>query len=282
MKKRIYEIIEIGNRDDTASKIFDYVIVAAIITNLIAMLLSTFDQLHNLYPALTFVDKSTGVLFVVEYALRLWTARYKYPYHALPAVRFVFSISGVVDLLTILPIFVGGLLPGGVIAFRLIRVVRTFRLFQITANSDAFTVIVAVLKQRANQLVASMFFFGVLDVFASLAMYYLEHDAQPEVFSNAFSGIWWSISTLLTVGYGDIYPVTTAGRVVAIFVALLGVAVVAVPTGIVSAGFVEQYRLQAHSDRDESGLIKRTRNALNKNQRFAKLLTELLDYVEED
>ena len=77
---------------------------------------------------------------------------------------------------------------------------------------------------------------------SSLCMYSVEHDAQPEVFRNAFSGIWWSMSTLLTVGYGDIYPITTLGRIMAICIAYLGVGAVAIPTGIISAGFVEQYQ----------------------------------------
>lgn len=87
-----------------------------------------------------------------------------------------------------------------------------------------------------------MFIVLVLMLASSLCMYSVEHDAQPEVFQNAFSGIWWSMSTLLTVGYGDIYPVTTIGRVMAICIAFLGVGAVAIPTGIISAGFVEQYQ----------------------------------------
>ena len=84
---------------------------------------------------------------------------------------------------------------------------------------------------------------------SSLAMYSAEHDAQPEAFENAFSGIWWSVSTVLTVGYGDIYPITISGRILAIIIAFLGVCVVAVPTGIISAGFVEKFSQKENSDR---------------------------------
>lgn len=89
---------------------------------------------------------------------------------------------------------------------------------------------------------SSVFIVLILMLASSLCMYSVEHDAQPDVFRNAFSGIWWSMSTLLTVGYGDIYPITTLGRIMAICIAYLGVGVVAIPTGIISAGFVEQYQ----------------------------------------
>lgn len=121
------------------------------------------------------------------------------------------------------------------------RVVRIFRLFRINAYYDSLNVITQVLASKAQQLLSSVFIILVLMIAASLCMYSLEHDAQPEVFSNAFSGIWWSVSTLLTVGYGDIYPITTMGKIFSIFITFLGVGMVAIPTGIISAGFVDQY-----------------------------------------
>ena len=88
---------------------------------------------------------------------------------------------------------------------------------------------------------SSVFIIIVMMIGSSLCMYRVEHEAQPEVFQNAFSGIWWATSTLLTVGYGDIYPITTLGKRIGIFIAFLGVGIVAIPTGIISAGFVDQY-----------------------------------------
>ena len=126
-------------------------------------------------------------------------------------------------------------------AFRMVRIVRIFRLFRINYYFDSLSVITAVLKNRKQQLMSSVFIIGMLMIASSLCMYSLEHEAQPEVFSNAFSGIWWAASSLLTVGYGDIYPITTLGKIFGIFITFLGVGVVAIPTGIISAGFVEQY-----------------------------------------
>ena len=159
-------------------------------------------------------------------------------------LSFIFSFDGIVELLTILPFF----FLSGFVAFRMLRVVRIFHLFRINANYDSFNAITSVLYEKRNQLVSSLFIILVLMLAASLFMYSAEHEAQPDVFENAFSGIWWSVSTLLTVGYGDIYPITFTGKVLAIIIAFLGVAAVAVPTGIISAGFVEQYTRLTQED----------------------------------
>lgn len=124
----------------------------------------------------------------------------------------------------------------------MLRVARIFHLFRLNSKYDSFNVITTVLYEKRNQIISSVFIVMILMLASSLCMYSVEHEAQPEVFKNAFSGIWWSMSTLLTVGYGDIYPVTTLGRVMAICIAYLGVGAVAIPTGIISAGFVEQYQ----------------------------------------
>ncbi|MFR4580472.1 MAG: ion transporter [Clostridium fessum] len=142
------------------------------------------------------------------------------------------------DLLTIIPVF----FLSGFIIFRMLRVARIFHLFRLNAKYDSFNIITTVLYEKRNQIISSVFIVMVLMLASSMCMYSVEHNAQPDIFRNAFSGIWWSMSTLLTVGYGDIYPVTTLGRVMAICIAYLGVGAVAIPTGIISAGFVEQYQ----------------------------------------
>lgn len=130
------------------------------------------------------------------------------------------------------------------VIFRMLRVARIFHLFRLNAKYDSFNIITTVLyeNEKRNQIISSVFIVFILMLASSLCMYSVEHEAQPTVFRNAFSGIWWSMSTLLTVGYGDIYPVTTLGRIMAICIAYLGVGAVAIPTGIISAGFVEQYQ----------------------------------------
>ena len=151
------------------------------------------------------------------------------------------SFYGVIDLLAFVPYFLPIFFPAGAVAFRMFRVARIFRLFRINAYYDAFNVIAEVMIEKKDQILSSVWMILILMIASSLCMYSLENEAQPDKFKDAFSGIWWAVSTLLTVGYGDIYPVTPAGRLVGIFIAFLGVGMVAVPTGIISAGFVEQY-----------------------------------------
>ncbi|MBO4878498.1 MAG: ion transporter [Ruminococcus sp.] len=246
-KKRIFEIIQIGNQDDLPSLLFDWFIVAVIFINIIAMFLETFEEIEPFFGIIRTLEYITIGIFCIEYALRIWTAKYLYPElsEGRARLRFLRSFDGVVDLLTILPFF----FLSGFIVFRMLRVVRIFHLFRINAQYDSFNVITTVLMEKKNQIVSSVFIILILMFASSLGMYNAEHAAQPEIFRNAFSGIWWSMSTLLTVGYGDIYPVTFVGKLMAIIIAFLGVGAVAVPTGIISAGFVEQYTRKANSDK---------------------------------
>ena len=238
-KKRVFDIIQIGNREDFPSRICDIIIAAAIVLNIFALVMVTFDELEPYFPIFEGIEAVTIAIFCVEYALRIWTAEYLYP--DLPRSKAVFkflvSFNGIVDLLTILPFF----FLYGFAALRMLRVVRIFHLFRLNATYDSFNVITTVLNEKKNQVFSSVFIIMVLILAASLCMYSVEHSAQPGVFRNAFSGIWWSVATIFTVGYGDIYPVTLLGRIMAVLITFLGVGAVAIPTGIISAGFVEQY-----------------------------------------
>lgn len=246
LKKRIFNIIQIGYNKDTVSRAFDWFLVIIIILGIITMFLETFDELSAFFPLFKGIEYFAAGVFIVEYILRIWTADLLYP-NLSPRkarLRFLHSFDGIVDLLTILPFF----FLTGFIVFRMLRVVRIFHLFRINAQYDSFNVITAVLYEKKNQIISSVFIIIILMLASSLCMYSVEHEAQPDSFRNAFSGIWWSMSTLLTVGYGDIYPVTILGKAMAICIAFLGVGVVAIPTGIISAGFVEQYTKKEHAD----------------------------------
>ena len=238
-KRRVFDIIQIGNREDIPSRIFDVCLVVVILLNILTMFLETFEELASWRGVFETVELMTVILFCVEYILRIWTAEYLYPgENRVRAIwRFLWSYDGIIDLLTILPFF----FLSGFVVFRMLRVVRIFHLFRINNRYDSFSVIKSVLYEKRNQIASSVFIILTLILASSLFMYSVEHEAQPENFRNALSGIWWSVSTLMTVGYGDIYPVTTLGRAMAIVITFLGVGVVAIPTGIISAGFVEQY-----------------------------------------
>lgn len=243
-RKRIYEIVEVGNDIDHASRTYDFWNAGCIIVNLIVSILYTFQEFRESYGFfLLFLERVTVIGFTVDYVLRLLTARYHFSdLSEFRAIRkYTISFTGIVDLLSFLPYYLPFFFPSGAAVFRMFRIVRIFRLFRVTAYYDSLNVINEVISGKRQQLISSVFIISVLMLASSLCMYSLEHDAQPDVFKNAFSGIWWAASTLLTVGYGDIYPITTMGKVLSIFITFLGVGMVAIPTGIISAGFVEQY-----------------------------------------
>ena len=243
VRKRIFDIIQIGNRSDIISRIFDHFIVTVIFLNLAVTLMLTFDELSEIRGLLEAIELVTIIVFTVEYILRIWTAKFLYPSknYAAAVLAFIFSFYGLIDLFTFLPYYLPVFFPAGAVAFRMFRVIRIFRLFKINAQYDAFNVIIEVINDKKNQLISSMVLILIFLLASSLCMYSFEHEAQPEAFRNAFSGMWWAVSALLTVGYGDIYPITFWGQFFAIVIAFLGVGIVAIPTGIISAGFIEKY-----------------------------------------
>ena len=243
-RKRLFEIIEVGNDLDMASRSYDIINALSIVINLVASILYTFEGFRETFGSiLMLIEKITVAFFFIDYILRVITAKYlhKGDSEVVAIRKYMLSFTGIVDLLSFLPYYLPVFWPGGAVAFRMIRIARIFRLFRINAYYDSLNVITEVINGKKQQLLSSVFIILVLMIASSLCMYSLEHEAQPEVFTNAFSGIWWATSTLLTVGYGDIYPITVMGKVFGIIISFLGVGMVAIPTGIISAGFVDQY-----------------------------------------
>lgn len=253
MRKKIFNIIQIGSKDDLPSRMFDIGLTVVILLNILVTFLETFKELSDLSTLFTIIEGVTVAVFCIEYILRLITADYLYPEDSKVKSRlhFMISFDGVVDLLTILPF----MFLSGFIAFRILRIVRIFHLFRINTHYDSFNVIRMVLHDRWKQIGSSLVIIFIIMLAASLGMYSVEHVDNPG-FENAFSGMWWSVSALLTVGYGDIYPITVIGKIMGILIAFAGVGLVAIPTGIISAGFVEQYRLNSYADKQHHDIDK--------------------------
>ena len=258
VRAKIFRMVSVGVIDEPVNQAYDTISIIALLANLLVSVMATFDRLQAAYGKIfLLVEAVTVFLFGVDYVLRVITAPELYPEETPTGARakYCLSLSGIIDLLSFLPYYLPVFFPAGVAAFRMFRVVRILRLFRINAYYDSLNVITEVLKSKKQQLLSSFFIIATLMLGSSLCMYSLEHEAQPEVFSNAFSGIWWAASTLLTVGYGDIYPITPLGKLFGICITFLGVGMVAIPTGIISAGFVEQYTqfaLLGDSRRDET------------------------------
>jgi voltage-gated potassium channel len=242
-RKRLFEIVQIGAAKDILSRSFDVVISIFIILNIVVTFLATFNQMAGIMKVLKDIELITIIFFTVEYIARLFTADFLYPNKTKgkAVLAFIFSFYGIIDFLSCFPYYIPLATPTGLAVLRLFRVFRIFRLFKINSQFDAFNVIVNVLNERKKQLISSVVLILMLMLSASMLMYGVEHEAQPEVFENALSGFWWSMATVFTIGYGDIYPVTMLGKLLALIISFLGVGIVAIPTGIISAGFVEQF-----------------------------------------
>lgn len=237
-RKRAFTIIQVGNLSDFPSRAYDISLVFAVAVNIFIAIFDTFPQAEPYEKIIWAVECVTVIFFAIDYVLRIWTADYLYETMS-PAkarLKFIFSWAGLVDLLSCLPFLAAS--GGGTL--RMFRIIRILRVFRIHYYADPLRVIGDVIKKKQGQLLSSIFIVFILMIASSLMMYNLEHEAQPEAFANAFSGFWWAANTLLTVGYGDIVPVTLAGKICGTLLTFLGVGIVAIPTGILSAGFMEQ------------------------------------------
>ena len=273
-------MVSTGVIDEPINRFYDGLSIIALGLNLFAAFAITFDYMEEHYKGLLLaIEMVTTFFFAVDYVLRFITANELYPKETegRAILKYVFSFTGIIDLLSFLPYYLPFFFPAGGTAFRLFRVARILRLFRINSYYDQLNVITEVIISKKQQLLASGFIILILMMAASLCMYSVEHDAQPEVFENAFSGIWWSASTLLTVGYGDIYPVTIPGKIMGIIISFLGVGMVAIPTGIISAGFVEQYqKLKTVGQYAEEENIHFIRVRLAENDKWVgKRITEI-------
>lgn len=238
-RRRIYRIIEAGYTDDKPSLTYDFVLMGAILANLFIAVFDTFPAAQQYQTLIQTLETITVLFFTVDYLLRIWTANYLYENRYTPGkarIKFIFSLSGMIDFLSCIPYF----LPFFGDFLRIFRIIRILRVFRVHKYADPLHVIASVISKKKGQLLSSIFIVLVLIVTSSLMMYALEHEAQPDAFDNAFSGFWWAVNTLLTVGYGDVVPITLAGKICGTILTFLGVGMVAIPTGILSAGFMEQ------------------------------------------
>lgn len=249
MKKWVFRVVQPSD-GYWPSRIFDWTVMVLILASVLSVFAETFALSPRILAILDRIELVTSIAFSVEYALRVWTADLLHPSLSpwRARLRFVCSGMAIVDLVAILPFWVPVLFPGHLLGLRAIRLVRLLRILKLNRYMEAIAAIGEVFRQKARELLASCIFVCLLMLLSSLLMYHAEHDAQPDQFANAFAGLWWAVATLTTVGYGDIYPITTIGRILGAVIALLGIGMVAIPTGILSSGFVEYFSRASKSD----------------------------------
>ena len=244
LKQRVYEIVEVARPGDHASRAFDVFLISLITLNVLALILSTVEDIHRLAPGLFhWFEVASLAFYTVEYLLRVWSCtadpRYASPING--RLRFIVSPISLVDLLVILPLFVVPFFHVYNVDLRFLRAFRLVaRASRLTRYSVGLRNLGAAVGARKNELLTVVGVLAVLLVLASSLMFYVEQGAQPEEFSSIPAAMWWSVITLTTVGYGDVAPVTALGRLIAGVIAILGIGLFALPAGILGSSFLEQ------------------------------------------
>ena len=243
VRSRIFGILEAASEGDATSRAFDIFIVSLILLNLLAVILETIATLSARYsPVFRNLEVSSVVIFTIEYTLRIWTCTIneKFRQPILGRIRFVFSPLAIIDLAAILPFYLPMLIPFDLRFLRIIRLVRIFRMFKMARYSESLKLLINVFKAKKEDLATTIFIVAILVILASSLMYFAENQSQPVAFSSIPQAMWWGISSLTTVGYGDVYPVTPIGKILGSIVSLLGIGMFALPTGILASGFNEE------------------------------------------
>lgn len=273
IKHSILNLIRDDDINDFYSNVFDVSIITLIILNLVLIILDTFDMPVWYFRVSSSIEFFSIVVFTIEYLARLWVSDLANSNVSPMKARlsYIFSFMAIIDLLAIIPFYIPFLIPVDLRILRSLRMIRLLRLLKINRYTSALKSITTVFINKKNQLASSLIIVALLMTISSVIMFNLESPVQPEVFQNAFSGLWWAVATLTTVGYGDIYPITVGGKIMAGVIALLGIGLVAVPTGIISAGFVEMIEMEKKS------VLKTHKNAyIKRNNRRPKKWSVIL------
>lgn len=218
----------------------DTAIMLLILGNVLAVILETVDPLYVAYGYEFYLFEVVSVaVFSVEYLGRLWAAT-EHPEYSDPVrgrLRFALSPYMLIDLIAILPFFLGFLVD--LRFLRAIRLLRFLRLFKLARYTESITLFATVLRRKKEDLVVASTVGGILLLLASSLMYFVERNAQPEAFSSIPEALWWGVVTLTTVGYGDVHPETAFGKAIGAIVAVIGIGLFALPASILAAGFME-------------------------------------------
>jgi len=290
LRNRTFEILDIGPKDDRLSRITDILLISLISLNVLSVILETLPSLQNKYQ--TFFDNFeviSVIIFSIEYLARVWCSvenlgeKYSHPFWG--RLRYMLSPMALIDLIVILPLYLGLFLP---VDLRFMRVLRLLRVFKLTRYSSSMTLLLQVLADEAKSIGAALFVLCMLIIMASSLTYLAEHEAQPEAFSSIPAAMWWAIITMTSVGYGDVTPITIMGKVLASIISIISIGIVALPAGLLASGFSEAVRQRrAHYEKlvedamedgvittDEQQTLKATQETLGLNPDEAELILD--------
>ena len=247
MKKKIHNLIN-------ENPYFLKFIYGLIILNVLSIMLESYKELRNEFnQEFYYFEVFSVMIFSIEYLLRLWCSDIDYENgnYLTKRIKFATSTFGLIDLLSILPFYLPLIFPFDLRVLRILRLFRLLRIFKLGRFSKSMKTIGSVLKETRSDLAITIFVAFILLILSSTLMYYIENEAQPEKFENIGQALWWSVATLTTVGYGDVYPVTGIGKFLSAIIALIGIGFVALPTGIISSAFISKIQSKKKDEKCE-------------------------------
>ncbi len=250
LKTKIYNLIDKGAQRSKVNHVFDYFIMGLILLNVFSIVLETLPDIEKPYHQFFKAFELFSIaVFSIEYFLRIYISDLTHPSpsRTKSVLKFMFSAYGIIDLAAILPFYLPFIIKMDLRFLRILRLMRFFRVLKLNRYNSSLNIIWEVMKEKKEELTITVTLTTLILIIASILMFYIEGDVQPDKFPNILACLWWAVATLTTVGYGDVYPVTSIGKVVSGFIALLGIGLVALPTGLISAGFMEKVN-KKHQD----------------------------------
>ncbi len=283
-KKRVWSLLEPANEKDLNSKLVDMFLLMLITLNIIMVVVETVEEIyinHKLF--FKYFEYLSVSIFLIEYIGRLWSCtsvklKTEKPFER--RLKYIFSFSAIIDLLAILPSLLAFFFP--TIDLRFIRVLRIFRLLKFSRYSNSINSLLTVIWDQRKSFGAAFFILFIMLIIASSGMYLVEKDVQPEKFGSIPKAMWWSIVTLTTVGYGDVYPITSMGKVFGSITIILGIGTVALPSGILASAFTEHTRRNQIKYKKKLEFVLQD-NIIDQNERVElRELAERLNLSDED
>ncbi|GAB6052228.1 ion transporter [Magnetospira thiophila] len=281
-RRRTHEILELARPGDRKSRLFDILMFTLVSLNVLAVILESVETLAQMFGLLFYVFDALSVfIFTIEYVLRIWSSTEDPEYGRSGPIwgriRQILSPMCLIDLMAFLPFYLHFFIP---IDLRFMRALRLFRIFKLTRYNPVMSMMLNVLRQEAPSVMAGTYILVIMIIVASSFIHLFEQEAQPDKFGSIPQAMYWSAITLTTVGFGDVTPITPLGKLFSVLVAILGVGMVALPTGLLASAFASEMRGRRARYRDmvdtalQDGMIDDNESALLQSMREELGLSE--------
>ena len=257
LKRRVFDSIDDKDEGGKPNNIFDFFIIFIIIVNTFVIFIETYPTIRNNYTEyLDLIEYITIIVFTTEYLLRIWTCtcypEYSHPFTG--RLRYACSLTMIIDFFAVFPFYLMFVIPLSPYVVHFLRLFRLFRVLKLLRYYGSIDVIYRVIKRDSQYLFSIIIILLVFLSFSSYLIYIFEAEAQPDKIKDFDDALWWAIETTSTVGYGDVIPVTEIGKFFSFLIIIVGIGIIALPTGIIASGFLEELRASKEGSYDLSDL----------------------------